>query len=50
MPLLTDLARDDAEKIGLVPNPIGGADLEKVVKHIFTTPKSLVDLARAAVE
>ena len=41
---------DDAGKIGLVPNPIGGADLEKVVKNIFATPKSLVDLARAAVE
>jgi tripartite-type tricarboxylate transporter receptor subunit TctC len=48
---MTDKAfLDDAAKIGLVPNPIGGADLEKVVKNIFTTPKSLVDLARTAVE
>lgn len=41
---------DDAEKIGLAPNPIGGADLEAAVKRIFETPQNLVDLARAAVE
>lgn len=41
---------EDAEKIGLAPNPIGGADLEAAVKRIFATPDNLVRMARAAIE
>jgi tripartite-type tricarboxylate transporter receptor subunit TctC len=41
---------EDADKIGLAPNPIGGADLEAAVKRIFATPDNLVAMARGAIE
>jgi tripartite-type tricarboxylate transporter receptor subunit TctC len=40
----------DAEKIGLTPNPIGGADMDAAVKRIFATPDNLVAIARKAVQ